>query len=394
MRRLNKLQYGIICTLSLFFGLEFYLKTRIYVFDIVVLIVAPLMLFLISRINIKATAFFVSGILMIGLMCVFDIFNDVGPFEIVKAATRNLGYILSSVFGYYLFFKAGARKAISILIIISVSYSLGKYVNHYFDGLPLRYTFKYGGGYFIMNSFSIFSSLPIISTFYYIIVFPIIGIYYKYRGIVLLGIVSGIFPLYGRIVGGRKGMIYLFLMGILFVFTLYGVYEYLNYQSVVSNTLKRDDASTNARINMILDATNQFLESPILGNGAYSQSNRHFDALDTSYSTGVHSVFFQLLAEYGILGGLFAASYHLAPLLVVMIKKMDRIFHKDFLGRYMYSYVFLLVFSGYGFFSNPFSGFSRNIFGITVGIAIAILADETPLHNKLFKRRWRRTNVG
>ncbi len=203
-----------------------------------------------------------------------------------------------------------------------------------------------------------------------------------------MGIVTGILPILGRFPGRRNPTLTALILGTAVVASSLLVYKYLQYQSELNGTIIRDTTSTETRYNMVLDAVEQFRGSPIIGNGSYSQSFRHFDALDSSYFTGVHSIFLQFLAEYGILGGLFSIVYFIGPIGLLFIKRLEIIFSKEYLGRLIYPFTFLLVHSGYSFFLSPFTGFWRNIFGLTVGASLVILYNEDSIYNQL-PRHWR-----
>ena len=387
MRKDGRVKYWILCLLCLLLGYEVNLGTRAYLMDLVCLCGGPFCFFFLKNYQPKVIAYFSVGVLAVILFAIFDFQNELDNFEIFRGTSRNLGYVFSIIFGFLITARLGIRRAVLLILIVTISFSLLNLYNFEMLGYPIRHSFKYGGGYFVLNFVSVLISIPLLSSIIYILIMPILGIYYQYRGILLIGLVTGVLPIIGSFVGKRSGPFIICLIGLSSLIALYGAYHYLEYQSLISGSAERDTASTDARFNMILDSLGEFARSPIMGNGSYSQSQRHFDALDSSYFTGVHSVFFQLLAEYGVLGGIFSIIYFLGPVIFLFMKRVDFILNRKLMGRYLSAYSFLLVYTGYCFFLNPFTGFWRNIFGLTVGSAIAILSYENPVHHKLLERR-------
>ena len=181
--------------------------------------------------------------------------------------------------------RLGLKRGLLLILIISVSFSLYNLFVHQIFGYSIRQSLKYGGGYYTLNSLSLLSPNHLISCALYAVLFPFLGVYYHYRGIILMGIVTGILPILGRFPGRRNPTLTALILGTAVVASSLLVYKYLQYQSELNGTIIRDTTSTETRYNMVLDAVEQFRGSPIIGNGSYSQSFRHFDALDSSYFT-------------------------------------------------------------------------------------------------------------
>lgn len=388
MQRASNTKYAMLCILCLFMGYELTITTRLYVMDLASLFLGPLCFLLTWKIGKGIFTYLAFGIFCVLAFVLFDTQGVLTPYEILKGAARNLGYVFSVVLGFFMVSRLGLKRGLLLILIISVSFSLYNLFVHQIFGYSIRQSLKYGGGYYALNSLTLLSPNHLISCVFYAVLFPFLGVYYHYRGIILMGIVTGILPILALLRRRKNPTLTVLILGIAVLASSFLVYKYLQYQSEIKGTTIRDTASTETRFNMGLDALEQFRESPIVGNGSYSQSFRHFDALDSSYFTGVHSVFLQLLAEYGILGGLFSIVYFIGPIGLLFIRRLGIIFNKDFLGRFIYPFTFLLVHAGYSFFLSPFTGFWRNTFGLTVGASLAILYHEDSIHYQL-PRHWR-----
>lgn len=388
MQGASNIKYAMFCILCLFMGYELTITTRLYVMDLVSLFLGPLCFLFTWKIAKGIFTYLAFGIFCVLTFVLFDTQGELTPYEILKGAGRNLGYVFSVVIGFFMVSRLGLKRGLLLILIISVSFSLYNLFIHQIFGYSIRQSLKYGGGYYALNSLSLFSPNHLIGCALYAVIFPFLGVYYHYRGIILMGIVTGILPILGRFPGRKNPILTVIILGTAVVGSSLLVYNYLEYQSEIKGTIIRDTASTETRYNMVLDAVEQFRGSPFIGNGSYSQSFRHFDALDSSYFTGVHSIFLQFLAEYGILGGLFSIVYFIGPISLLFTKRLGIIFSKDYLGRFIYPFTFLLVHSGYSYFLSPFTGFWRNIFGLTVGTSLAILYNEDSIYDQ-FPRHWR-----
>ncbi len=380
MQGASNIKYAMLCILCLFMGYELTITTRLYVMDLVSLFLGPLCFLFTWKIGKGIFTYLAFGIFCVLIFALFDTQAGLASYGILKGAGRNLGYVFSVVIGFFMVSRLGLRRGLLLILIISVSFSLYNLFIHQIFGYSIRQSLKYGGGYYTLNSLSLFSPHHLISCAFYAVIFPFLGVYYHYRGIILMGIVTGILPILGRFPGRKNPTLTVIFLGTAVAASSSLVYNYLQYQSEINGTIIRDAASTETRYNMVLDAVEQFRESPFIGNGSYSQSFRHFDALDSSYFTGVHSIFLQFLAEYGILGGLFSIVYLIGPVGLLFVKRSGIIFSKEYLGRFIYPFTFLLVHSGYSYFLSPFTGFWRNIFGLTVGASLAILYNEDSIH--------------
>ena len=381
MQEASNIKYAMLCILCLFMGYDLTITTRLYVLDLASLLLGPLCLLFTWKIGKGIFTYLAFGIFCVLVFALFDTQGELTSYEILKGAGRNLGYVFSVVIGFFMVSRLGLKRGLFLILIISVSFSLYNLFIHQIFGYSIRQSLKYGGGYYALNSLSLLSPNHLISCALYAVIFPFLGVYYHYRGIILMGIVTGILPILGRFPGRKNPILTIIILGTAVAASSLLVYNYLEYQSQIKGTIIRDTASTETRYNMVLDAVEQFRGSPFIGNGSYSQSFRHFDALDSSYFTGVHSIFLQFLAEYGIPGGLFSIVYFIGPIALLFIKRSGIIFSKEYLGRFIYPFTFLLVHSGYSFFLSPFTGFWRNIFGLTVGTSLAILYNEDSIHN-------------
>ncbi|MBC9867675.1 MAG: hypothetical protein F7O42_07305 [Opitutae bacterium] len=387
MQRVNNIKYAMLCILCLFMGYELTITTRLYVMDLVSLFLGPLCFLFTWKIGREIFIYLAFGIFCVLIFALFDTQGEPTPYEVLKGAARNLGYVFSIVIGFFMVSRLGLKKGLFLILIISLSFSLYNLFVHQIFGYSIRQSLKYGGGYYALNSLTLLSPNHLVSCVLYAVIFPFLGVYYHYRGIILMGIVTGILPILWRLQRRMNPALTALILGTAVVASSLLVYNYLQYRSEMNGTIIRDTASTETRYDMVLDAVEQFRESPLIGNGSYSQSFRHFDALDSSYFTGVHSVFLQLLAEYGILGGLFSIVYFIGPIGLLFIRRLRIIFSKEYLGRFIYPFTFLLVHSGYSFFFSPFTGFWRNIFGLTVGACLAILYNEDPIYNQFPRHR-------
>lgn len=388
MQKVSNAKYAMLCILCLFMGYELTITTRLYVMDLASLFLGPLCLLFTWKIGKGIFTYLVFGIFCVLVFVLFDTQGELTSYEILKGAARNLGYVFSVIIGFFMVSRLGLKKGLLLILIISVSFSLYNFFAHQIFGYSIRQSLKYGGGYYTLNSLPLLSPNHLVSCALYAVIFPFLGVYYHYRGIILMGIVTGILPFLGRFLGKKNPTLTVIILGTAVLASSWLVYNYFQYYSEIKGTIIRDTASTETRYNMVLDAVEQFRESPIIGNGSYSQSFRHFDALDSSYFTGVHSIFLQVLAEYGILGGLFSFVYFIGPIGLLFVKRLKIIFCKEYLGRFIYPLTFLLVHSGYSFFLSPFTGFWRNIFGLTVGTSLAILYNEDSIYDQ-FPRPWR-----
>ena len=387
MQGASNIKYAMLCILCLSMGYELTITTRLYVMDLVSLILGPLCFLFTWKMGKGIFTYLAFGIFCVLIFALFDTQGELAPYEILKGAGRNLGYVFCVVIGFFMVSRLGLKKGLLLILIISVSFSLYNLFIHQIFGYSIRQSLKYGGGYYTLNSLSLLSPNHLISCALYAVIFPFLGVYYHYRGIILMGIVTGILPILGRFPGRKNPTLTIIILGTAVAASSLLVYNFLEYQSEIKGTIIRDTASTETRYNMVLDAVEQFRGSPFIGNGSYSQSFRHFDALDSSYFTGVHSIFLQFLAEYGILGGLFSIVYFIGPIGLLFIIRSGIIFSKGYLGRFIYPFTFLLVHSGYSYFLSPFTGFWRNIFGLTVGTSLAILYNEDSIHYQFPRHR-------